>query len=70
MIDMHSIRAIGQKRRVATCGRQPDDPTPEEIKAACLEIQAGWNEVTRRGRTQPVRPVDLGVVARVVEEDE
>ena len=69
MMDMHSIRAIGQKRRVATTGRQPDDPTPEEIRAACLEIQAGWSEITRQGRAQPVRPVDLGVVTRVVEDE-
>lgn len=38
--------------------RQPD-PTPAEIKSACLEIQATWDEATREDRrvikTQHVR---------------
>ncbi len=25
-------------------------PTPEEIRAKCEEIRAGWNEVTERSR--------------------
>lgn len=28
----------------------PTDPTPEEIKAKCAEIQAGWSEHERRMR--------------------
>lgn len=27
-----------------------DRPTPEEIAALCLEIQAGWSDTTRRTR--------------------
>jgi hypothetical protein len=26
------------------------DPTPEEIRLACLEIQAGWSEAEERKR--------------------
>lgn len=28
----------------------PDDPTEEEIRERCLEIQAGWSEATRQTR--------------------
>ena len=30
--------------------RPVSDPSPEEIAAACLEIQAGWSESERRSR--------------------
>lgn len=29
---------------------QRPDPTPEEIRLACLEIQAGWTEAEERKR--------------------
>lgn len=29
---------------------QPNNPTPEQIKAACLEIQAGWTDQERQRR--------------------
>jgi hypothetical protein len=29
---------------------EPDDPTPSQIKAACREIQARWDDNTRRLR--------------------
>lgn len=29
---------------------QKPDPTPEEIRRACLEIQAGWTEAEERKR--------------------
>lgn len=33
------------------------DPSPEEIRLACLEIQAGWTEVERLKRLRPdLRP--------------
>jgi hypothetical protein len=30
--------------------RRPKDPSPEEIRRRCLEIQRGWNGVTERSR--------------------
>jgi hypothetical protein len=30
--------------------RRPMDPSPEEIRRRCLEIQRGWNGVTERSR--------------------
>lgn len=37
----------------------PQDPTPEEIKAACAEIQAGWSDHERRVRAGQVGVVEL-----------
>lgn len=37
----------------------PQDPTPEEIQAACAEIQAGWSEHERRVRAGQVGVVEL-----------
>ena len=65
-MDMREIRGIGKHTTHATTGRQPGDPTEEEIREACLEIQAGWNEVTRSGRKRAERPFDLGRVHRLV----
>jgi len=31
-------------------GRQADDPTPDEIRLACLRIQATWTDEERRYR--------------------
>jgi len=30
--------------------RKPDDPTAEEIRQVCLQIQSGWTEELRRKR--------------------
>lgn len=48
----------GQKSKPKR-GNRPKDPTPEEIKAACLEIQAEWSfgELLARGRGEGVRHV-------------
>ena len=32
------------------CGNPPPDPTPEQIRAACLAIQRTWTEKIRRDR--------------------
>lgn len=69
-MDRKELRAIGTKKRPLTTGRNDDDPTPEEIRAHCLEIQSGWSEFTRRSRSMPERPVDLGNVHRIVEVDD
>ncbi len=45
-------------------------PTPEQIKADCLEIQKTWSEGERMRRSAPARPVDMTVVHRVVDEEE
>lgn len=40
------------------CGMQPGDPTPEDIAAACREIQRGWSQrdfYIRAGRRVPSR---------------
>ena len=41
------------RRKNAPCGRQPDDPSPEEIEAFCKSLQATWSpreEARRRGK--------------------
>lgn len=68
-MDIRDVRAIGTKR-VATTGRQPGDPTPEEIKEACVALQAEWSPSERLRRSHPVRPVDMTVVHRVVDDGE
>lgn len=30
--------------------KQPADPTPEQIRARCLAIQAGWSDLERQRR--------------------
>jgi hypothetical protein len=40
--------------------RQPD-PTPEEIQAACLRFQAGWQDGVQRAYGHQTRPVDPGI---------
>lgn len=39
----------------------PGDPTPEEVRAACEQIQTTWDEVTRQARTTypEVEPVNV-----------
>lgn len=69
-MNTREIRAIGTNPRVATTGRQHGDPTPEEIKAACLAMRAEWSEVERMRRGHPERPVDMTVVHRVVDDGE
>ena len=32
--------------------RRPNDPSPEQIRERCLEIQRGWTETERRQREQ------------------
>lgn len=45
---------------------QRPDPTPEEIRLACLEIQAGWTEAEERKRralkVPDVEPREVRVV--------
>lgn len=66
-MDVKSIRAIRVKKRgVATTGRQPGDPTPEEIAARCAEIRESWPEATRSSRKAQIRPLDMGTVYRIV----
>lgn len=67
-MDMRDIRAIGTVRN--TFGPKPIDPTPEEIRQRCLEIQAEWSAVTRSGRKKPDRPVDYSTVHRVLSEED
>lgn len=38
-----------RKRRYRQPGSKRD-PTPEEIRQRCLEVQAGWSEQTRQNR--------------------
>lgn len=43
--------------------RKPSDPTPKQIKDACLRIQAGWDDETRRKRTvQVVEAIETQIV--------
>ena len=37
------------------------DPTPDEIRRACLRIQATWSDQERRHRALVLRPTDLDV---------
>lgn len=51
-MDIRDQRSIGQKRKPATTGRQPGDPTPDQIAEACEAIRKGWSEcetARRRG---------------------
>ena len=41
VFDMEDVMAISTKYK---------DPTPEEIRQRCLEIQAGWNDYDRAYR--------------------
>ena len=41
--------------------RLPHDPTPEQIKAACARIQAGWSERERVRRMAGVGAVTWAV---------
>ncbi len=45
-----AIRPLVIGRQVPRHGRQHADPTPEEIEAACLEIQREWTPAERRRR--------------------
>lgn len=51
--DIETARCVVLRPRVS-----PDQeeyawaPTPEEIRAACLEIQAGWSERERQSRSR------------------
>jgi len=38
------------RRGCANNGRRPEDPTPDEIAEACLEIQKGWTVQQRHDR--------------------
>lgn len=63
LMDRRQIRAIGAKKKLPlSTGRNPDDPTPEEIKAMCEKIRASWCSTTERSRRAPERPVDLGTL--------
>ena len=44
----HSPDAVGDH----DAQRRPEDPTPEQIRERCLEIQAEWTETQRRQREQ------------------
>lgn len=43
--------------------RQQYDPSPEEIRAACLKIQAGWTPADWKRRGECLRPVETPIVA-------
>ena len=76
-MDIRKHRRIGQKRKPATTGRQPDDPTEEEIAALCLKIQESWGEwefMQRAGKrpwsTQVRKPPVRYYPMDVAEDDE
>lgn len=50
--------------------RLPTDPTPEEIKACCLEIQSAWTQadLVKRAGSMPsgIRPDEPGVEITVI----
>jgi hypothetical protein len=46
-------------------GRQPDDPSPEEIRAACREIRAGWSRLDLIRRSQQPGLLAGGDTARM-----
>ncbi len=52
--------------------RLPGDPTPDEIRERCLEIQAGWSEDERlrRGRCKVCRgqPSEVGTAGPAIRE--
>jgi hypothetical protein len=64
-MDMEAIRGIGKKVPHVYTGPGPDDPTPEEIREMCLEIQKEWGVATRRSRRLVERPLDMGLVHRM-----
>jgi hypothetical protein len=37
----------------------PEDPTPDEIRRVCQEIQSGWSDQERRYRAAVRRPREL-----------
>ena len=39
-----------------------DDPTPEEIKAACAEIQQNWTDDERTTRATGINQGDQGIL--------
>lgn len=45
-------------------------PTPDEIAAACEQIQQGWSEDDKRRRRAPERPVCLDTLHRIAEDEE
>ena len=44
------------------------NPTPDEIKAACAEIRAGWSPFTEEGRRMRVEGVGTKLVTSHVRE--
>ena len=48
-------------------GRRRSDPSPDEIAAACREIQAGWSESERASRQVGHWPARLERLAEVVD---
>jgi hypothetical protein len=45
-------------------GPGPSDPTPEQIRTLCAEIQKGWTDEVKIARRQKV-PVPIGAPAYV-----
>ena len=55
-----SRQFCGKACRLKDGARQRADPTPEEIRALSLEIQAGWSrEVEARRRVIPKKRLDI-----------
>lgn len=51
---VREVWQIGAAIRPETLEWRPGDVTPDEIAAACLQIQAGWSERERQQRMDPL----------------
>jgi hypothetical protein len=51
-----SRRVAFQPENCSPWDAMPEDPTPDEIRQACQEIQASWSEQERRYRAAVCRP--------------
>ncbi len=63
MLTVKEIRRIGKKKHHIREGLQ--SPSPEEIRAGCLAVQATWSDVERRRRDMRAG-LSAGVETRLV----
>jgi hypothetical protein len=57
------LKALPRRGHVSRdSGRRSVDPTPEEIKQRCAEVQTGWDPMERIGRTSNVVGIDSTMV--------